>query len=285
VTMVDDGRTRRSVLKDTLAAMLGVSVLGNAQAGHAEENRVGKEIQELRTRMVASELKQLPADFRSTSDIEYPAWLEGTWQVTARFDNFSTPLGVKFLGGSSPEINQKSSEEARSKIGSTVDYQLRFEKLGSGKVREDRLFNTEQRLNAYAKRTVVRSVEYVAIDRGQATKELNTLTYYKGGLVGKSFSTRRRWSDIDSKVFFCDECSRQLFAIKCNQAVQSKTCPPPIVTDQESITEFEDLGGGLVRAHFRLLGFLNPNSALFFDARQEAVTISDYTLEMKRLEV
>ena len=54
-------------------------------------------------------------------------------------------------------------------IGSTVDYQLRFEKLGSGKVRErggegkdvtrgkvreDRLFNTEQRLNAYAKRTV-----------------------------------------------------------------------------------------------------------------------------------
>ena len=30
---------------------------------------------------------------------------------------------------------------------------------------------------------VVRSVEYVAIDRGQATKELNTLTYYKGGLV------------------------------------------------------------------------------------------------------
>ena len=93
--MVADGRTRRSVLKDTFAAMLGLSVLGNAQAGHAEEKRVGKEIQELRTRMVASELKQLPADFRSTSDIEYPAWLEGTWHVTARFDNFSTPLGVK----------------------------------------------------------------------------------------------------------------------------------------------------------------------------------------------
>ena len=37
-----------------------------------------------------------------------------------------------------------------------------------------------------------------------------------------------------------------------------------------------------VEAKVRLLGYLNPQSPLYFDARQQAVTISDYTLLMTR---
>ena len=36
-------------------------------------------------------------------------------------------------------------------------------------------------------------------------------------------------------------------------------------------------------ANVRLLGYLNPQSPLFFDAKQQAVTISDYTLVMSKV--
>ena len=38
-----------------------------------------------------------------------------------------------------------------------------------------------------------------------------------------------------------------------------------------------------VSAKVRLLGYLNPQSPLFFDAKQLAVTISDYTLSMSKV--
>ena len=66
-------------------------------------------------------------------------------------------------------------------MGKKIRYQLRFEKLASGKVREDRLFNQQQRLDAFAGRPVVKKVQYVAIDRGEKTRELNTLVYFAGG--------------------------------------------------------------------------------------------------------
>ena len=66
-------------------------------------------------------------------------------------------------------------------MGKKIRYQLRFEKLSSGKVREDRLFNQQQRLDAFAGRPVVKKVQYVAIDRGEKTRELNTLVYFAGG--------------------------------------------------------------------------------------------------------
>jgi hypothetical protein len=48
--------------------------------------------------------------------------------------------------------------------------------------------------------------------RGGKTLNLNTITYFKGGLVGKVFSTRRRWSkSSDGRVFTCDEGKRELY--------------------------------------------------------------------------
>ena len=38
----------------------------------------------------------------------------------------------------------------------------------------------------------------------------------------------------------------------------------------------------LVEGKVRVLGYLNPQSPLYFDARQQAVTVSDYTLRMTR---
>ena len=142
-------------------------------------------------------------------------------------------------------------------MGKKIRYQLRFEKLSSGKVREDRLFNQQQRLDAFAGRPVVKKVQYVAIDRGEKTRELNTLVYFAGGglsllhvlllkledshththkhtnthahthmrtrdtpgLVGKTFSTRRQGASITASEFVAGENTRQLYARKCDQQV------------------------------------------------------------------
>merc|ERR1719163_166686 len=231
-------------------------------------------------RLDSDKVQQLPADMGNRVDLEYPAWLEGTWTVTSTMESFKAPLGNRFLGGSNPEINDRSAAEAAAQVGKKIRYQLRFEKQSSGKVREDRLFNQQQRLDAFAGRPVVKKVQYVAIDRGEKTRELNTLVYFAGGLVGKTFSTRRQGASITTSEFVAGENTRQLYARKCDQQTESRVCPPPITTDQETVVQYRLVGDGVVKARVRLLGYLNPQSPQFFDARQQAVTISDYSLEL-----
>jgi hypothetical protein len=69
---------------------------------------------------------------------------------------------------------------------------------------------------------------------------------------------------------------------RCEQSVESKVCPPPITTDQEVISQYS-IDGDVVNARIRLAGYLNPNDRLYFEARQKAVTVSDYALELKRV--
>ena len=104
---------------------------------------------------------------------------------------------------------------------------------------------------------MVKKVQYVAIDRGEKTRELNTLVYFAGGglsllhvlllkledshththkhtnthahthmrtrdtpgLVGKTFSTRRQGASITASEFVAGENTRQLYARKCDQQV------------------------------------------------------------------
>ena len=193
---------RRSAIVDVGRAGLASLAL---LTSHAE--RAAAKDSELLKRLQTEKVQQLAADMGNQKDIEYPAWLEGTWQVTSTLYAFRAPLGSRFLGGSSPEINERSAAEAAVQTGKPIRYLLRFERLPSGKVREDRLFNQQQRLDAFAGRSVVKRIQYVAIDRGEKTKELNTLVYFAGGLAGKTFSTRRRYEAVGPQVrfsfFFC----------------------------------------------------------------------------------
>lgn len=129
---------------------------------------------------------------------------------------------------------------------------------------------------------MVRRVEYVPLDRGGKTLELNTLTYFKGGLVGKTFSTRRRWETTPEGAFVSDENSRQLYGRRCEQSVESRVCPPPITTDQEILTKLQQTETG-VKGMVRILGYLNPNDALYFAAGQKAVTVSDYEVTYSKV--
>ncbi len=90
--------------------------------------------------------------------------MEGTWEVTQTLVNVATPLGTKFIGGpaGSEAIATETLKEQQKQLNIPVNLNLRFVKTKFG-VAEDRLFNTRQRLNAFAGRAVVSTVEYANV--------------------------------------------------------------------------------------------------------------------------
>lgn len=67
---------------------------------------------------------------------------------------------------------------------------------------------------------------------------------------------------------------------RCEQSVESKVCSPPITTDQEVLSQYRREGDAVL-GRVRVVGYLNPNDKLFFDAKQKAVTVSDYNLVLR----
>ena len=108
------------------------------------------------TRTSNTELKKNGID-----NLYYPSWLDGTWDTTQTLIKTSTPLGLKYVGGPNGSISiaKESLAEQEKQLNIPYAFQLKFKNTKFG-VSEDRLFNTKQRLNAFAGRNVVSSVEY-----------------------------------------------------------------------------------------------------------------------------
>ena len=148
---------------------------------------------------------------------------------------------------------------------------------------------------------VVRRVEYVEV--GGANKLLygdaplpTTLTTYKFPALQKVFSNNRGQELKGSQggkeltdgsvtpagaTWTGFEFTRTLFARTDQEA-------PPVVADSEVITQLHVqsgiIGGGdeVIAGHVRQADFLTPNDALYFEARQRAVSISDYEIRLTR---
>lgn len=100
-------------------------------------------------------------NFKFADNLYYPSWLSGTWDVTQTLIAASTPLGLKFIGGpnGSEAIAAESFKEQTKQMNVPVKLQLRFVTTKFG-VAEDRIFNTRERLDGFAGRKVVSSIEY-----------------------------------------------------------------------------------------------------------------------------
>jgi hypothetical protein len=131
----------------------------------------------------------------------FPTYLAGEWDVTQTLVETKTPLGLKFLGGpnGNEEIARKANEEANSKLSIPVQLRLRYVQTKWG-VAEDRLFNNQQRLNAFARKNVVASVQYADVGGSNRQSVLalggtsedplqTTVVYFKGPAAQKSFVT------------------------------------------------------------------------------------------------
>ena len=281
---------------------------------------------EISKRLSADTLTQIPAALPSNNGLDntvYPDWLQGTWQVTQTLVGVDTPLGLAYAGGPNgvESIAEKSLAESRSQLNRPVQLQLRYvatPPVGGGKtatVVEDRLFNTRQRLDAFAGRRVVAAVDYADTrasnraaweattggrsDSNNAVIPLTTtLVRFQGPAVQKTFVTAHHSNRVESG--YADgndasstdstagsrwagfECQRSIFALT------NQSTAPPITTDSELVFSYERIdnkeGDQVVRGRLRIAGYLNPNDdKLYFQARNRAVILQDYTLDLRRV--
>ncbi|CAK0811710.1 unnamed protein product [Prorocentrum cordatum] len=242
----------------------------------------------LARRFAGQELDKLSVwglPFGRPEDLFYPPWMEGTWHVTAKLTNYSAPLGLKYVvnGGSDTRMAKQALDDQRRRVGVPVEYDLRYFQRRRGGVVEDRLFNLRAREDAYAGKPVTKRVEYTDIPGSKREESLRrgdgpddplmaALLYSKLG-VQKIIVVRFQSEDEGSSLWRGSQSVRTLLG-------QGRL--NPLAVDEEVLTEYRLLPGGGVAGRVRLLGFLNPNDPLFFEAGNKAVTLADYQLDLVR---
>ena len=257
----------------------------------------GNTIKDISQRLQDDVIYQAPnfsgRSYRSRSDnIYFPDYMEGTWDVTQTLTSVKTPLGLAYIGGPMGlvEIAEKSLAESVTQIGEPVKLRLSFVQTPFG-VAEDRAANAASRLNAFAGKTVA-GVDYADLGAsnraamlsagGKATDPLQTVVIrFKGPAAQKLFVTSHGSQTLSENAWIGYEGQQSIFVLT------NASTFPPVFTDSESIYRFErnsnddrHLSGKL-----RIAGYLNVQSdKLYFDARNRAVSIQDYTLEMVKVE-
>ena len=106
-----------------------------------------------------------------------------------------------------------------------------------------------------------------------------TVTYFKGPAAQKSFLTSHAGEALGPRSWTGFEVQRSIFALT------NQNTAPPITTDTQLIWKLDQgEDGQTVKGRFRIAQFLNAQSdKLYFEARNRAVSIQDYTLDMKRV--
>mmetsp|Transcript_6463 Transcript_6463/g.9834 ORF Transcript_6463/g.9834 Transcript_6463/m.9834 type:complete len:120 (+) Transcript_6463:191-550(+) len=105
-----------------------------------------------------------------------------------------------------------------------------------------------------------------------------TFIRFKGPAAQKTFVVSHGAEKISDTQWAGYELDRAIFALT------NQSTAPPLTTDSEIIWMFEKVDDDTVKAKLRIAGYLNAQSdTLYFDARNRAVSLQDYTLEMKRV--
>ena len=253
---------RRSILSKaaaaaatTAAATLGVPDVSMASPSSATP---------IADRLDATTLKLPPpsmgSELNGVDNFYYADWLEGEWDVTQTLNRAEPPLGLKYVGGpsGSEAIAAKSMEEQRQQIGVPVNLRLRWVKTKLG-VAEDRLFNTKSRLDSFAGRSVVASVEYANVGGSNRASVLalggseddplqTTVVRFKGPAAQKVFVVgHAEEPGPDNKDTWAGrEVLRSIFALT------NQNTAPPVTTDTESIWHFVRVDAKTVKARLRI---------------------------------
>ena len=148
--------------KSTAAAIFGsLSLSPNCATAASSSSSIGERF--------SSDILSAPpitagTKYTGHENLYFPAWMEGEWDATQTLTSTKAPLGLRFIGGpqGSIEVAQKTMDEQSKRIGEPVNLRLRFVKTNLGVV-EDRAFNLRSRLDAFAGKSVVASVNYADV--------------------------------------------------------------------------------------------------------------------------
>ncbi|CAJ1938318.1 unnamed protein product [Cylindrotheca closterium] len=274
---------RRSVLGTATTAALWISSCSKGVAAPSIQSKISESILTLPPPSYSTE-------FKGNDITLFPSFLEGEWQTIQTLVSTTTPLGLKYLGGPNGDLSiaEKTMEQSKSQIDKPVKLKLRYLPTRWG-VAEDRLFNTRQRLNAFAGKDVVASVQYADVGGSNRKSVLllggteedplqTTMVYFKGPAAQKSFVVAHGNESLGDRKWVVYELQRSIFALT------NQNTAPPVTTDTEYIWKFEVIDDSHVEGTLRIAAYLNAqNDKLYFEARNRAVSLQDYSLKMERL--
>lgn len=229
-------------------------------------------------------------EFNGVDNTYFPDFLCGEWKVTQTLTSITTPLGLKYLGGPNADLSiaEKTFEQTKSQLNKAVKLNLRYVSTRWG-VAEDRLFNTKQRLNAFAGKDVVASVQYADVGGSNRKTVLmlggseedplqTTVVYFKGPAAQKNFVVSHGSESLGEGKWVGYELQRSIFALT------NQNTAPPVTTDTEYIWKFDMIDDTHTRGTLRIAAYLNAqNDKLYFEARNRAVSLQDYSLSMERV--
>jgi hypothetical protein len=274
---------RRAFLGTAGVASISISYPEPANAARIQ-TKLEQDVLNLPAPSYASELQGVDNTY-------FPSFLEGEWEVTQTLLNNKTPLGLKFLGGPNGDLTiaEKTIEQARSKINQPINFQLRYLNTNWG-ITEDRQFNSKQRLNAFAERDVVASVQYADVGASNRKSVLmlggteqdplqTTIISFKGPAAQKTFVVSHGSEKLTDVSWVGYELQRSIFALT------NTNTAPPVTTDTEYIWQFDQINANHIEGKLRIAAYLNAqNDKLYFEARNRAVSLQDYSLNMKRIQ-
>ena len=180
-------------------------------------------------------------ELNGVDNLYFPSFLAGEWEVTQTLIDTATPLGLRFVGGPNgvEQIAKDTMAEARKNIGKPVSLRLRYIPTKWG-VAEDRLFNTKQRLDAFAGKSVVANVEYANVGGSNRPSVLamggteqdplqTTIARFKGPAAQKTFVVSHGAETLSDTEWSGYELDRSIFALT------NQSTAPPLTTDSELI--------------------------------------------------
>ncbi len=236
--------TRRSFVESS-ATIFGAVTLSPKCATAASSS--------FKDRLDADILKSPPitagTKFNGHENLYFPDYMEGEWDAVQTLVSTKAPLGLKFIGGpqGSLDVAQKTMDEQAKRVNEQVNLKLRFVKTNFGVV-EDRAFNLRSRLDSFAGKSVVASVNYADVKESNRASILasggteedpltTTLVYFKGPAAQKTFVISHGQDPLDKQDEWSGyELDRSIFALTNNSIA------PPLTTDPEVIYSFSKVG-------------------------------------------
>jgi len=189
---------RRHVLKCIYFSLIS-SLISRPPTSFAVSQDNNKLLLEIR---LEQNLMTLPPYAMESTDVFYPSYFYGTWDVTSTLSSVEAPCGEVLFGGDT------RLQKAIGDIGSTLTYRSRFIQSGDSRIIADREFNVQEIAKA--------SMGDASVLDIHASSNLVSCTLYPKGsdqiLHADLVILARRQENTNETTFTCSEVSQQIIS-------------------------------------------------------------------------
>ena len=228
-------------------------------------------------------------------DVYYPPWFEGRWRASSRLVSVNAPAGVEYFSAGGD--GAAALERARSEIGSTLEYDVRWVRTADDKLIVDRAFNVESITRASMGAAAVQDTQPDGADH--LTMYIRPSGGPQGGVFRAELQVVSRITDERRLPagFACAETVRQSVLLVPGE-VARRSESAPRVKEVDAICTYDAPVGGVMRGTQRTATFLVPDAAYTSrvslaeqqamasargpDGRPIAVDLRHYELEYRR---